>query len=159
MQNKRNNIWAQNSMHKIITVESGSITLCIDIDDIEKLYTDGGTTQSMLSDLRRSGVKMRDNEDGAEIFSLPLLLGQDGDTTRETQKLVLLKHGDESVAVFVDSVGEIIELPSGSVAELPKAFSSTCVDCFPTVAMSEDRAIPVLTAQSVLALGELQRDR
>lgn len=84
------------------------------------------------------------------VIDLRQLLARPYGEDAETTRLVVVDDGDEAVALKVDQVGEVLDLPASTIEAAPDVGNSLCPDQLHGVHRRGDRLLLLLDTAAVL---------
>ena len=139
-------------------VTAGTDRFCVDMKYVQSMHEDDGAIEKMVPDLGPEDTAHGGTVPESPVISLHNLInGNDTDTDSGSQ-LIVLKDGDVRCILQVHAMVVAEEIAPEALQEMPMAFSGSCRDCFPDVAVFENEAIPVVTPRSIMKLVEHKKD-
>lgn len=85
------------------------------------------------------------------VIDLGLRLGQTSVEKSATAKVVVLSTADGDLGLIVESIGEIIDLTSADISTIPKIADSTGKHIICSVALHDNKLIPILDIITILS--------
>lgn len=139
-----------NDVYKYLTFwANGNIYAVSSMDVLQLIEMPFITPIPEMPDYIRGILHLRG--ENIPVIDLGLRLQQHSVEKSESAKIVVLSTQDGDLGLIVESIGEMIDLTSADISTIPKIADSTGKHIISSVALHNNRLIPILDIVTILS--------